>query len=402
MKTKHYQPLAPSNRLGNQRFFHPLRITRGAALVFLSSLAMANATIIQFDLSPTGTDTATGLSPANEAPAVAGSTGTGNEISGGIWFDTATSTLSYAIGYGSAAGFADLTGPATDAHIHGPAAAGASANVLFNLGTTHFPAADSSKGGILYGSIVYGPSQVADLLAGNNYVNIHTTANLDGEIRGQLIRVNVAPEIIPPANATVECGENIAYSATVSDFDGEAVVVTWFLNGAEVQTNDILAGGPPSSGVVVYNAKLPHGENTLTVTATDTFGNVTTSSSIITVEDTIAPVIDSLSVNPAVLWPPNHKMVDVKVGAKITDACGPAAWEILSVTSNEAVDAKGSGNTAPDWKITGDHTLKLRAERSGRNKAGRIYTIKVQATDDAGNKSEPATVTVKVPHNQGK
>jgi len=37
--------------------------------------------------------------------------------------------------------------------------------------------------------------------------------------------------------------------------------------------------------------------------------------------------------------------------------------------------AIGSGNTAPDWEITGDATANLRAERSGKNKAGRIYTI---------------------------
>ena len=194
----------------------------------------------------------------------------------------------------------------------------------------------------------------------------------------------------------------VTYSATVSDYDGDAVQAVWTLNGAPVETDDIAAGGPPTSAVIQYTGALPDGVNTLAVIATDSMDNVTTFTSTITVEDTVAPVIVSVSADPKVLWPPNHKMVPVTVKAKITDACGPATWEILSVTSNQAVDAKGSGNTAPDWRITGDHTVLLRAERTGKDKGGRIYTIKIQATDEAGNKSETSTVRVTVPHNQGK
>jgi hypothetical protein len=61
----------------------------------------------------------------------------------------------------------------------------------------------------------------------------------------------------------------------------------------------------------------------------------------------------------------------------------------------------GDGNTSPDWEITGDHTVNLRAERSGANKAGRIYTITVQATDAAGNRSDSKTAKVTVPHDKG-
>ena len=39
---------------------------------------------------------------------------------------------------------------------------------------------------------------------------------------------------------------------------------------------------------------------------------------------------------------------------------------------------------APDWEITGDLTLDLRAERSGSG-TGREYTITVQCTDGTGN-----------------
>jgi sulfur carrier protein ThiS len=372
-----------------------------ATLAFFSSLMIAGATVIDFQISPAGTTSATGLSPDNEVPAVLTSTGSGDSISGGISFDTDTSTLTFAMGYGSAAGFTDLTGAVTGLHIHGPAATSANAPVIFNLASVHFPAANPAKGGLIFGSVVYSAPQAADLLAGLNYVNLHTAANSGGEIRGQLIRGNATPEIVCPPEATVECGESITYSAGVSDLDGDAVQVVWSVNGNIVQTDDVPAGGPPTDVLLTYTAKLPYGVNTLELTATDSEGAVTICESTITVEDTIAPVITRTSVNPKVLWPPNHKMVPVRVRALVEDACGDAGWEIVAVRSNQAVNGKGSGNTSPDWKITGDHTLLLRAERSGKEKSGRVYTIVIQATDMAGNKSDKTSVKVTVPHDQG-
>ena len=376
---------------------------RPFALCFISSIGLAPADIIPFDLSPAGTNNAVGLRPANEVPAVLNSTGSGNEISGGITFNTDTSILSFSMGYGSSTGFTDLTGAATVLHIHGPAGVGGTAPPLFNLASVHFPSPVPATGGLIFGSIQYNSAQAASLLAGQQYVNIHTSTNTGGEIRGQLIRQNASPNVIPPLNATVECGVPVSFSATVSDFDGDAVQVVWSLNGEPVQTDNIAAGQPPTKSVLTYTGALHDvGLNTLTVTATDSVQNVTISSATITVQDTIAPVIASLTVSPKVLWPPNHKMVPIRVTADVVDACGETTWKILSVTSNQAVDAKGSGNTSPDWLITGDQTVSLRAERAGPDKGGRVYTITVQATDEAGNQSATATVTVLVPHNQGK
>src|SRR6266404_4465288 len=89
--------------------------------IVLASLAVCKAAIISFDLSPPGTDQAVGLNWANEVPAVTNSSGSGNEIGTGILFDTSTLVLRLSIGYGSAFGFTDLTGPATAMHIHGQA-----------------------------------------------------------------------------------------------------------------------------------------------------------------------------------------------------------------------------------------------------------------------------------------
>ena len=378
----------------------PLLITNTLFAV-VSAIGLAQGAIIEFDLAPTGTSAGVGLRPTNLFPIVtAPSTGGGDEISNGISYNTDTNTLSVAFGYGSAAGFTDLTGAATGIHIHGPAAVGATGPLLSDLATLNASFSPATTGGLVFGSVIYSDAQEASLLANLNYVDIHTASNTAGELRAQLIRVNTAPGIICEEELTVECGKPFTYNATVSDLDANAVSVVFTLNGQEVKTVNIAAGSPPAGQVLSLTTKLHNEVNLLTITATDSAGAETICDVIINAEDTIAPVIESLTVTPKVLWPPNHKMVRVTVDAEVKDLCGATTYKIISVKSSQAVDAKGSGNTSPDFVITGDHTVSLRAERSGKEKGGRTYTIRVQATDEAGNKSLAETVTVTVPHSQ--
>jgi hypothetical protein len=152
---------------------------------------------------------------------------------------------------------------------------------------------------------------------------------------------------------------------------------------------------PPSGSV------FPLGVTTVTCTATDDSGNQTVKSFTVTVRDTTPPAIESVWATPNVLWPPNHKMVDIAIGAVVGDMCDAApAWKIVGVASNEPVNGLGDGDTAPDWAIMGEHSLKLRAERGGKG-SGRVYTITIQATDASGN-AATAQVTVSVPHDQRK
>ena len=89
-------------------------------------------------------------------------------------FDPASKKLSWKLTYSG------LSGPATMAHFHGPAEAGKNAGVAVPI-----PNAGTSP---VSGSATLTDAQVADLVAGKYYINIHTAANPGGEIRGQVMK----------------------------------------------------------------------------------------------------------------------------------------------------------------------------------------------------------------------
>ena len=114
--------------------------------------------------------------------------------------------------------------------------------------------------------------------------------------------------------------------------------------------------------------------------------------------DITPPVIQSVTAAPNVLWPPDHSMVPVVISVVATDNYAIASEKIVAVSSNESSNATGDGNTSPDWVITGDLSLELRAKRAGTGN-GRVYTITIEVTDTCGNKTQQNT-TVAVPKSQ--
>lgn len=118
--------------------------------------------------------------------------------------------------------------------------------------------------------------------------------------------------------------------------------------------------------------------------------------------DTTPPTL-SLTATPNVLWPPDHRLVDVAIGITVSDDVDPnPEVRLVSVVSSEADNGGGDGNTDDDIQGadigSADESVQLRAERSGVGKVGRIYTLTYEATDAAGN-STTAQVQVSVPHN---
>jgi hypothetical protein len=173
------------------------------------------------------------------------------------------------------------------------------------------------------------------------------------------------------------------------DLDNNIVSYEWY-------EGEVLLG---SGEIIQYTFQL--GTHAVTLVVTDAYGETDEDEVVIIVTDETPPTIGSLTASPDVLWAPNHKMVEVTIGAVTSDICdADPVSRIISVTSNEPVNDIGDGNTEPDWEITGDLTVDLRAERAGPL-TSRIYTITVECTDFSGN-TTTSTVTVTVPHDQGK
>jgi hypothetical protein len=110
------------------------------------------------------------LTGAQQVPPVqTAATGTAN-----LSYDPATRMLTWSVAYSG------LSGPATMAHFHGPAADGKNAPPTLWLSEKGAAVANP-----ITGSATLTPEQAQQLMAGEWYVNVHTQANPNGEIRGQ-------------------------------------------------------------------------------------------------------------------------------------------------------------------------------------------------------------------------
>ncbi len=129
-----------------------------AVVASLTSPAVAENVTFKADLM------ASSEVPANNSKGTGSTTAT---------YDPASKKLDWTVT------FSGLSGPATAAHFHGPAEAGKNAGPAVTIAGTASPMA---------GSATLTDAQAADLMAGKWYVNVHTAANKDGEIRGQVLK----------------------------------------------------------------------------------------------------------------------------------------------------------------------------------------------------------------------
>ena len=198
----------------------------------------------------------------------------------------------------------------------------------------------------------------------------------------------VEPDVTAPAlnlpgpivaEATAMSGGSVGFSATAVDLvDGVVAVNCSALSGATFAI----------------------GTTTVTCSASDAAGNVASGQFTVTVQDTTAPVLASVSASQASLWPPNHQLIRVSFAAAASDAVG-ASCAIVSATSSEPDNGTGDGDTANDVQIAGALQADLRAERNPKG-GGRTYTVSVRCTDAAGNVSATKSATVLVPKSQVK
>ena len=280
-----------------------------------------------------------------------------------------------------------------------------------------------------------------------NYAVTYTAADQAGDQATPVVRTVNVTDTTPPvvsvigANpVTVECAKPfVDPGATAADSCAGPLAVA--------ETGAVNAGVP--------------GSYLLGYAATDPSGNVGLASRVVNVSDTTAPTMDvvdltilakgltivvndgtltigglrfplnrsgqfnvdghtiafqggSITVDglPAlsggrtiVLLSPNHDYHNFTIAdlvASVTDTCdaslGLANAVITQITSDEAVNASGSGNTQNDIVIASDcRSAQLRIERQGGGN-GRVYDIALHVQDPAGNRTA-MTVQVMVPAN---
>lgn len=237
--------------------------------------------------------------------------------------------------------------------------------------------------------IVYQRAQVWCENANANYV--YTSDHADATKRPALEIVyrgapvdDFPPELTLPGDLVVEAtgpgGAIVEFTATAFDGQDGPVPVTC----------------TPASGSV-----FPLGTTLVEAVAEDEAGNRAQSAFAVTVRDTTPPILTSLTATPAVLSPPNHRLVTVQLSAVIDDLVDRSPFHsIVTVQSSEPVNGTGDGDTQPDWVITGPMQVDLRAERAGTGN-GRLYTITVEACDASGNLAR-RSVTVSVPKHAGR
>jgi hypothetical protein len=112
------------------------------------------------------------LTGAQQVPPVqTAATGTAD-----LTYDPATRVVTWNVSYSG------LSGAATMAHFHGPAAEGKNGPPVIWLAEKGATVANPIKG-----QATLTPEQAQQFTAGEWYINVHTGANPNGEIRGQVL-----------------------------------------------------------------------------------------------------------------------------------------------------------------------------------------------------------------------
>lgn len=119
---------------------------------------------------------------------------------------------------------------------------------------------------------------------------------------------------------------------------------------------------------------------------------------IIELIDTTPPTL-SVTLSPDKLWPANGKLVPITATITVKDDYDPQPEiRLESIKANVILGKEDGSGVKPG---TDNRKFMLKAEREGKNKTGRIYTVTYSATDGSGNKTT-TSATVTVPHDQGK
>ncbi|MBI2658263.1 CHRD domain-containing protein [Candidatus Woesearchaeota archaeon] len=247
-------------------------LTVFVAVVLLGAFSFAQADDIEIE---------TALSGANEVP-VTNSTATGEAA--------ATLDGSQLTVKGSFEGLSSELVSGASAHIH-EGVTGTNGPIVFNLNVV---AGDDNRSGEFSLTANLTDGQVNDLLTGQYYINVHSTAFPDGEIRGQFAAVNQTPQVNQTQNQTANVTTQVNAGVDLH-------IMKWYPKGPDYVFTCNATGFTPTSYSWFYGDghKLLNIVNRHTYHVYETLGNKTVSCTAfgdnISVSDTLQIDVTSLA-----------------------------------------------------------------------------------------------------------
>jgi hypothetical protein len=215
---------------------------------------------------------------------------------------------------------------------------------------------------------------------------------------------------------TYETGGNDAGSVVVSDLNRDGIldlmvasgglgVLLGNGNGTFQAATNYGTGGNATTGIVAADI---NGDGIPDVIASDlcALGSNPCSGLVgVLLNNTpfcTTPPVITVSTTPTALWPPNGKIVPVTVSGTITDTgSGCTVRTATYAVKDEYGEVQPSGSVT--WGSGGAYsfTVLLQASRLGTDLDGRLYTVTVSASNNAGKTGSQAG-TVIVPHDRGR
>lgn len=236
-----------------------------------------------------------------------------------------------------------------------------------------------------------GPKPAATFPHGTTVTTLTVTSN---ELSASDTANITVRDTIPPATQANLQGEKgsgdwyrseVAVRLDASDSGSGVRDIRYSIDGGEELVAGTAQPSPDLATSFVIRADAAH---TIRYYAVDDAGNREEPNTIdIPVDKT--PPMAAISISPRLLWPPNHKLVDVKIDGKGDDALSGVASIDVRIADEYGIytaSAKGFGGTVP-----------LEAWREGTDRDGRHYTITAIVMDNAGNITTVTTEAL-VPH----
>jgi probable HAF family extracellular repeat protein len=278
----------------------------------------------------------------------------------------------------------DCTGPLTQVTLDGSGSTGAPGHALTYTW---------SEGATVLASGA-APTATVGFAVGVHTVTLVVT---DGELASKpaTVVVTVLDSMPPVTVATVAPAPNAA------GWNNSSVTVSFAASGpcSGVVEIHVALDGMPEEILLGATGSVPvsgDGVHEVVFFAVDGAGGTEAPQTLTVRVDTTPPVVDA-SVSPAVIWPPNGRLVPVTLAGVLHDAMTPGGEPVTVAVSSAGMPALVLATTtdaAGAFSVTFDVTAK-----SGPHGADFVYTVVVTSQDAAGNVGSE-TLSVVVTHDK--